>query len=119
MQDCFRQYPEIYGEELDEEEEEGKKRDGSGEIHGIEDADPSPNSASSPTPSDPSSQVRTPGKIADTRPLPSTPDPEQEVADKQIRTKAAGQAMKPVRPESEGAPIPKASHDAKQNGNGK
>jgi mitochondrial intermembrane space import and assembly protein 40 len=119
MQDCFRQYPEVYGEELDEEEEEGKKRNGSGEIHGIEDADPSPNSSSSPTPSDSSSRVGTPEKIADTRPLPSSPVSEQEVAGKQSRAKAARQAMKPVEPESEGALIPKASHDAKQNVDGK
>ncbi|KAH0535926.1 hypothetical protein FGG08_007169 [Glutinoglossum americanum] len=117
MQDCFRKYPEIYGEELDEGEEDGKGENESGDNHGIEDADPSPNSQlSSTTPSESPSQVETTGKVADT--LSSSQDSEQQVDEERSRPKAAKQATQPVEPTTEDTLILKAPGDTKSQRDG-
>jgi mitochondrial intermembrane space import and assembly protein 40 len=112
MQDCFRKYPEIYGEELDEDEEGRKDRE-SGDNGGIDDINPSP--LPSTEPPDHSSGIETSEKVADTHTLPPTSNSAKGEPKKQSGVKPAREDPKPIEPENGGNNTSRATHDAKQN----
>ncbi|KAI9763342.1 MAG: Oxidoreductase [Geoglossum simile] len=113
MQDCFRKYPEIYGEELDEDEEGRGDRD-SGDNGGIEDVGTSP--LPSTEPPDHSSGIETPEKVPDIHPLPSTPNSGNGAAKSQSGAEATRQNPKPIEPENESIHTSRAPHTKHDDG---
>ena len=111
MQDCFRKYPEIYGEELDEDEEGRKDRE-SGDNGGIEDINSPP--LPSTEPSEHSSGIESPKKVANAHTLASTSNSAKGEPKNQSGVKPTQHDPKPTEPKNEGTHTSRASHDAKQ-----
>ena len=123
MQDCFRQHPDVYGSELDEEEVEGElaARDG-------EKGDLTPGNAASPVSAEPSGAETTSAptmasvgssnpqgeKVAEHKPehQPDHPDAVQDKTNRSLAARDQVQAQHGAQSESD-AVIPKASHDAR------
>lgn len=99
MQDCFRRYPEVYGAELEDDEDDVTADEGQTAM--------ASNASAEPTPAAPR-----PEKVADHKPL-DDPSPEHELQARKERAKvAAEQVKKEHEPESESdSVIPKAWHD--------
>ncbi|KAL9070419.1 MAG: hypothetical protein Q9157_005813 [Trypethelium eluteriae] len=122
MQDCFRQYPEVYGAELegDEEEEELMQNSSLGEQPSSQAAQPKDVAVpSQPIPSSPAENASD-SKVAEQRPASPSLTPE-EIQQKRQRAKSASQQVKteyPVTSETEEA-VPKAWHDTKSSNDGK
>ncbi|KAL9000454.1 MAG: hypothetical protein Q9169_000971 [Polycauliona sp. 2 TL-2023] len=115
MQDCFREYPEVYGGELEEDEAETETQERQGEDQGLEmplqqrqaDTSPSVNAgdAATATPEDPS--------LVGTQPFDKEQEDQSEEAKRKRAQAAKVQVQKEHPPSDESdALVPKAAHDA-------
>jgi len=110
MQNCFREHPDVYGSELDDEEAPQT------EITTDQSASPSnegaPETAQAPSLANMDSPHGRGEKVSDTR-LDGPPDPDHVIAGKRERAEAAAaQVKRDHGPQSESdAAVPKESHD--------
>ncbi|OAA67096.1 mitochondrial intermembrane space protein mia40 [Niveomyces insectorum RCEF 264] len=112
MQDCFRKYPEVYGAELADDEQEGDNDNGEQQpqqpvpVEGVAAAD-----AASPAAADEiavSAAQRSPGKAAPAAPAPA----EKAPADKEPAEETASQEDKPHSDGLDGSVFPAVAFDA-------
>lgn len=111
MQDCFRQHPDIYGAELEDDED-----DYEGEEGGLKTpVDSSPDAAAPATSTPASSPLPAPIYDSEETPAPASKREEPEPTTKKEKAKAATkQVKKEHEPLSESEElVPRAAHDAR------
>lgn len=125
MQDCFRQHPDVYAAELDDDEEDAAAPAPATEAGITSSAAPTPETPSAaPTPEALSAAPTTPSaaharalKVKD-HAQPAGSSPADDAAGRKERAQAATQQVKQDHGEREGmsesdAVVPKAAHDAR------
>lgn len=125
MQDCFRQHPDVYAAELEEDEDDAAAPTPATEAGIASSAAPTPETPSAaPTPEAPSAAPTTPpaaharaSKVED-HAQPAGSSPADDVAGRKERAQAATKQVKQDHGEKEAmsesdAMVPKAAHDAR------